>query len=195
MKMTKYALRKFTILTKNKWHILQTPYYNTKHDSEATAVFTVDYIDASYKKEVEYIEGSLFKGVEITDYTFNTDTAQLSSISYDLTYSDGTVKSFTQKITAEPIDLVYGVEIEAIDGYIVMAYIGWGNGEINNTPLNADNYYIGITVGEHISDVTIDNPNKEAAIDIGWEWNIFTNLLDFIKTVLFMIFKPILFFI
>ena len=162
-----------------------------ENSEKKTAFFYIYYVDASYKKEVEYIDDSLFKGVEITDCVFDTDTARLSSISFNLTYNDGTVKAFTKEITAESEDLFDGVEIGLIDGCDVMVFVYWGNGVIYNTNYDADYYYIEIYVGENTDMVTVDNPSDKVPFDRGLDGSYFIHVLDIIKTVLYMMLRPL----
>ena len=129
---------------------------------ETTAEYFFAYLDAVYTQSVEVVEESLISDIEITDCVFDSKTAHLNSIKYEINYADGNVKTFTKEFNEEENEMLhYGVNINAFDGYVVCVDVSMDSGEMNMETMIIDNYYITASVGGHYDSFVIENPYKD----------------------------------
>ncbi|MBQ6930636.1 MAG: hypothetical protein IJN38_00745 [Clostridia bacterium] len=170
-------------------------YKDYGEEEEVTAEYVFTYLDAVYTQSVEVDEESLIEYIEITDCIIDSKTAQLNSMKYEITYADGDIKSFTKEFDeAENEMLYYGVNINAFDGYIVCVDFSIDNGDMDMETMNADNFYITASVGEHSDTFVAENPHKDitnAALKI---IIFFVNAFMSIGTFFTDIFNAIFFF-
>ena len=152
---------------------------------ETTAEYFFAYLDAVYTQSVEVVEESLISDIEITDCVFDSKTAHLNSIKYEINYADGNVKTFTKEFNEEENEMLhYGVNINAFDGYIVCVDISMDSGEMNMETMITDNYYITASVGGHYDSFVIENPYKDitntALRIIVFILNLISNIRNFL---------------
>lgn len=143
--------------------------------------YYIYYLDAEYVSSPVQIKKSLISDIKITDYIFDADKAILSSISYDITYTDGQTYSFTKDFLQDEIGyLSFGVSMNVIDGYVVYAYVTLGDYDIFSDSMNADTYNIEITAGSASDTLKIDNPHKDK---INAVWNLVDFITDFFTMI------------
>ena len=152
---------------------------------ETTAEYILAYIDAFYTQSGEVVEESLISDIEITDCVFDSKTAHLNSIKYEINYADGNVKTFTKEFNEEENEMLhYGVNINAFDGYVVCVDISMDSGEMNMETMIIDNYYITASVGGHYDSFVIENPYKDitntALRIIVFILNLISNIRNFL---------------
>ena len=152
---------------------------------ETTAEYFFAYLDAVYTQSVEVVEESLISDIEITDCVFDSKTAHLNSIKYEINYADGNVKTFTKEFNEEENEMLhYGVNINAFDGYVVCVDISMDSGEMNMETMIIDNYYITASVGGHYDSFVIENPYKDitntALRIIVFILNLISNIRNFL---------------
>lgn len=152
---------------------------------ETTAEYFFAYLDAVYTQSVEVVEESLISDIEITDCVFDSKTAHLNSIKYEINYADGNVKTFTKEFNEEENEMLhYGVNINAFDGYVVCVDISMDSGEMNMETMITDNYYITASVGGHYDSFVIENPYKDitntALRIIVFILNLISNIRNFL---------------
>ena len=152
---------------------------------ETTAEYFFAYLDAVYTQSVEVVEESLISDIEITDCVFDSKTAHLNSIKYEINYADGNVKTFTKEFNEEENEMLhYGVNINAFDGYVVCVDVSMDSGEMNMETMIIDNYYITASVGGHYDSFVIENPYKDitntALRIIVFILNLISNIRNFL---------------
>lgn len=155
------------------------------------AEYCFEYLDAYFKTPAEFSETSLFKSIKITDCDFDINSAVLKSISYELTYDDGRVVSFTKDFTQEEDEIpVLGKEINYIDGYIVYVYLTVGGYDIFSDKIDVDTIDVVLSTGE-ISDVyKTDIPHKEVVNGMLNIYFFFENIIEKIYNLFDLIFFP-----
>lgn len=152
-----------------------------ENSDETKGQYYIYYLDAEYVSSPVQIKESLISDIKITDYIFDVDEGILSSISYDITYTDGKTASFTKDFSPKEIGFLnLGVGINAIDGYVVYAYVTLGDYDIFSDSMNADTYNIEITAGSASDTLKIDNPHKDKINTI---WNLADFITDFFTMI------------
>ena len=146
--------------------------------------FCFDFLDASCKTTASYVDESLLKGIKITDCVFDTEDLQLSSLSYELNYADGSKASFTKEFPPEKetfSDLV--TWLNNVDGYVVKLIISVGDFDAESEKINADAYCFTVSAGEVTDTYKVDNPYKDAMngpLNVAFFFiNILTKIQDF----------------
>ncbi len=99
------------------------------------------FIDATFKASVKMKNGDPFKKIKITDYTL--DGAEIISISYDITWKDGTKKSYTSEVALGGEE-IYATP-EYIDGFCVYVYCAEPLEEVAEEGYD----YITVSIGDH----------------------------------------------
>ena len=114
------------------------------------------------------------------------DTAVLKSISYELTYQDGRVLSFTKSFTEEEEEMVmFGKNINYIDGYIVSVFLTVGGYDIYSDTVNVDSFDIEIYVGENSDVYKIDIPHKKLINGLLNVYFFFENIINKIENAFY----------
>lgn len=164
--------------------------YDKKTD-ENVAKYCFEYLDATFETPAEFSYNSLFKSVKITDCDFDLDTAVLKSISYELTYDDGRVLSFTKDFTQEEEEmLIFGKDINYIDGYTVSVFLTVGGYDIFSDTINVETFDIELSIGEHSDVYKVDIPNKEIVNGLLNVFFFFENIIEKFHNIIDFIFFP-----
>ena len=163
-------------------------------ETEGTdAEYYFEYLDATYTYPAVYSETSLFKSVKITGCEFY-ELPALKSISYELTYEDDRVVSFTKDFKEEEaINLTMGQRINVLDGYIVSVFLTLGDYDITNDTINADYYSVDLHVGNNSDSYKIENPDKDIMNGTLNVIYFFTNIFSKIRDFLYNIFDTVFF--
>ncbi|MBQ7295784.1 MAG: hypothetical protein IJ349_11525 [Clostridia bacterium] len=166
-----------------------TEYDYDEETDKNIAEYCFEYLDAYFKTSAEFVETSLFKSVKITDCDFDVNTAVLKSISYELTYEDGRVLSFTKDLSEEEVEmLVLGKEINFIDGYIVYVYLTVGGFDVFSEKINVDTIDIELSIGENSDVYKTDIPHKDIINGMLNVYFFFVNIIEKIQNIIDFIF-------
>lgn len=121
-----------------------------------------EYLDAYCTTPIEYIDGSLFESVKITDCVFDAENAYLASITYELTYNDGRTAAFTKEFTeSENPFVTVDPIINSIDGYDIRLSCYLGDYSEDGESFNTDKYYITVFAGSTSDTYEVENPHKD----------------------------------
>lgn len=168
--------------------------WNDTESEEDSAKYCFEYLDAYFEKSAELSETSLFKSIKITNCDFDIDTAVLKSISYEITYQDGRVLSFSEEFTEEDEELlILGKELEFIDGYIVYVSLNIGGYDIFSDKINAETFDIEVSIGENSDVYKVDIPYKELVNGIVNIYFFFENIIEKIQDTFYNIIDLIFF--
>ena len=121
-----------------------------------------EYLDAYCTTPIEYIDGSLFESVKITDCVFDAENAYLASITYELIYNDGRTATFTKEFTeSENPFVTVDPIINSIDGYDIRLSCYLGDYSEDGESFNTDKYYITVFAGSTSDTYEVENPHKD----------------------------------
>ncbi len=108
-------------------------------EDDETVCYT--FIDGTVNAPIKMKNGDPFKKIKITDYTL--DGAEVTSVSYDITWKNGTKKSYTNEVALGGEE-IYATP-EYIDGFCVYVYCTEPFGEEPEEGYD----YITVAVGDH----------------------------------------------
>ncbi len=171
--------------------------YDEKADAEV-ALYCFEYLDEVFETPAEFSETSLFKSIRITDCDFDVYTTDLKSVSYELTYNDGRVLSFTENFDGEEdiVMLALGKEINYIDGYVVYVYLTLGGYDIFSDTINVDSIDIEVSIGENSDVYKTEVPYKETVNGLLNVYFFFENIIEKVKNMFYnlidLVFFPFL---
>lgn len=171
--------------------------YDEKADAEV-ALYCFEYLDEVFETPAEFSETSLFKSIRITDCDFDVYTTDLKSVSYELTYNDGRVLSFTENFDGEEdiVMLALGKEINYIDGYVVYVYLTLGGYDIFSDTINVDSIDIEVSIGENSDVYKTEVPYKETVNGLLNVYFFFENIIEEVKNMFYnlidLVFFPFL---
>lgn len=131
-------------------------------DEEEDYEINFEYLDAYCTTPIEYIDGSLFESVKITDCVFDAENAYLVSITYELIYNDGRTATFTKEFTeSENPFVTVDPIINSIDGYDIRLSCYLGDYSEDGESFNTDKYYITVFAGSTSDTYEVENPHKD----------------------------------